>query len=340
MADYRSKPWLYRWLSQTRQHKTSGFTLTEVLVSMIIAGIVITGLLYLVVELLRIDRREIALEQVQRDMQRAIDYIADDLREAVYVYSSPATVTTAIGALDAEIANGAVPVLAFWRPDPVEATLPADCTSEGANSETCELLKTRGATYSLVVYYQEPSDAASAWEGDTTIRRYELAQYPDLDTTGAARYALATGYKDPITDGGSVFETWTPEVTPTADTNKKVLVDYVEDIELAAAPADTVDCRDLIFSLNSPLTGDVDATSDEYNYVLAPADATDQTGFFACIRDPDTPGLFRATQDIYIFLKGDSSTAGNALQPASGNSRFPVLQTQVKLGGVIDRDGE
>lgn len=310
---------------------------------MVVAGIVISGLLYLVVELLRIDRREIALEQVQRDMQRSIDYIADDLREAVYVYPSPATITTEIEALDAEIANGAVPVLAFWRPDPVEATLPADCSTEGSADDetTCELLKTRGATYSLVVYYQEPRDAASAWEGDTTIRRYELSQYPALDTaTGAARYVVAAGYDDPINENGSNFEAWEPSATPTADTNKKVLVDYVDDIDLAAAPADAVDCRDLVFSLNSPLTGETDVNADDYNYVLAPADATDETGFFACIREPEAVGLFRATQDIYLFLRGDTSAAGNALLPAGEGSRFPVLQTQVKLGGVIDRDGE
>ena len=66
-----------------------GFTLIEVLVSMVVAGFVISGLMFLVVDLLRTDQRELTLEQTQQDMKRALDYISDDLREAVFVYDNP-----------------------------------------------------------------------------------------------------------------------------------------------------------------------------------------------------------------------------------------------------------
>ena len=66
-----------------------GFTLIEVLVSMVVAGFVISGLMFLVVDLLRTDQRELTLEQTQQDMKRALDYISDDLREADFVYDTP-----------------------------------------------------------------------------------------------------------------------------------------------------------------------------------------------------------------------------------------------------------
>lgn len=344
MANYRSQTWLYRWLLKTYQsqkHKETGFTLIEVLVSIVIASIVVSGLLFLAVELLRTDQREIALEQVQQDMQRAIDYIADDLKEAVYVYSNPTTdITDKIGALDAEIAAGAVPVLAFWRPEPLETSLPADCSGEGTDEQRCNLLKTRGATYSLVVYYQQPRDTTSVWEGETTLRRYELSQYADLSAAGAAKYTLNTGYADPVTETGSNFETWAPTTSPTDSNDKKVLVDYVDAIIPAATAADTVDCRSLIFDLNQNLTGETDSTEAQYDYVLSPQNVTSTTGFFACVRNPSTEGAFRANQDVYLFLKGKADSTNRFLQPASADSRLPVLQTQVKLGGVINRDGE
>ena len=273
MANFRSQTWLYRWFLQRQrsQHRrNAGFTLIELLISMVMAGIVISGLLFLVVELLRVDRREIALEQVQRDMQRAIDYVSDDLKEAVYVYSTPTTdITDQIGALDAEITAGAVPVLAFWRPDPLDANLPADCSGEGTNENLCNVIKTRGATYSLVVYYQQPKNATSVWDGETTLRRYELSQFANLKATGAARYTINTGYTPPFTDQGAAnFQAWTPTANPTDGNDKTVLVDFVDAIDIAANPVDAVDCRNLIFNLNQDLTGETNVNSDQYDYLF------------------------------------------------------------------------
>ena len=66
----------------------------ELLIAMVISSIVTSGLLYLVIEIMQVDRREASLDQVQRDMQRAINYIGDDLQEALYVYSDPAGIAT------------------------------------------------------------------------------------------------------------------------------------------------------------------------------------------------------------------------------------------------------
>ena len=122
---------------------------------MLVAGIVVSGLLYLVVELLQIDRREAALTQTQQDMQRALDYIADDIREAVYVYSDPATVVSSDKVQD--LPSGSRPILAFWRP--VAQTVPNNLCDKWAPNATdadveqydkCQVLEIRQASYSLV----------------------------------------------------------------------------------------------------------------------------------------------------------------------------------------------
>ena len=342
MAKSRARTWLSSLFKKAGQHpekSPDGFTLIEILVSLFVASLVVSGLLYLVVELLRIDRRELTLETVQRDMQRAMDYISDDLREAVYIYSTPSEITDALDdtALDTDIAtDGAVPVLAFWRIDEIDVAndtaLPNSCATEGTNSTTCEVIKTRRASYTLVVYYQEPQ--YENWEGESVIKRYELVKYEDLNASGADKYDITTGYLDPVTEAGTIFEDWPTELTADADGNSSVLVDYVS--RIAIDDTASVDCNDLINESTSPLTG---ASVTGEAYVLAPTDATSTTGFYACVSNPEE-ALFRTNQDVYIFLQGNADAVTELLAPASDESRLPVLQTQVKLGGVINRDGE
>jgi prepilin-type N-terminal cleavage/methylation domain-containing protein len=65
-----------------------GFTLIELLVAMLISGLLVSGLLYLVVEVLGINQKDSSRNDTQRDMQMAMDYITRDLREAFYVYGA------------------------------------------------------------------------------------------------------------------------------------------------------------------------------------------------------------------------------------------------------------
>lgn len=337
MAKFKSRMLLYKLLAQSRGRKTSsnkGFTLIELLISLVIAGIVVSGLLFVVVELLRVDQREVALDQVQSDMQRAMDYIADDLKEAIYVYEDPTRITAQLDTVNDEVVAGSVPVIAFWRTNEVDVlndtALPADCTSEGDDEDTCVGIKLRRASYTLVAYYQKPRDPALAWEGESAIKRYELAQYEDLNAAGAAKYDLTAGYSLPLEDAGigdvNDFLNWTATTMADGGTTN-VLADYVDYV----APAD----RNAALPVLTCPTYTGDAA-----HVLVPADATEETGFFACIRPADElDGGFRTNQDVFVFLRGDATAASRFLQPASDGSRLPLLQTQVRLNGQIDKQG-
>ena len=72
----------------------SGFTLLELLIAMVIGSIIVSTLLYGVVNILQTDQRDASRSDTQRDMQMAIDYIARDVREATYVYGITQDATT------------------------------------------------------------------------------------------------------------------------------------------------------------------------------------------------------------------------------------------------------
>lgn len=139
--------------------KNRGFTLIELLVAMLISGLIVSGLLYGVVEILGINQKDSSRNDTQRDMQAAIDYITRDLREAFYVYGTEIGVdatgnpTTQLvsclsesptGGAAARGANGQctgllsylpahlraannIPVLAFWKPEPLPQAVAKYC---------------------------------------------------------------------------------------------------------------------------------------------------------------------------------------------------------------------
>ncbi len=298
----------------------SGFTLLELLVAMVVASIVVSGLLYVVTELLKTDRRESVLDQTQRDMQRAIDYIGDDIREAVFIYEDPSVISTASTLND--IPSGAIPVLAFWRPDAINTGLPA-CSTWASTTTTfrqCQVLRTRQSAYSLVVYLQKTRDSNTNWPGKSRIIRYELDKYSNLSTL-----STTAGYNDP-TSAGVGFANWTRlgSTTTTAGT-KTVLVDFVDDP-------------------TSPLSSPPSCTALGAGYTIVPGTAstssTSNTSFFGCIRSssPAAGTSGSGNQDAYLYLRGNTDGAGGSLGPLGRDSSLPTLETRVLMRGVIDKN--
>lgn len=309
---------LYKLLLKSKSFSGAGFTLLELLIAMIISSIVVSGLLYLVVELLQIDRRESVLDQTQRDMQRALNYIADDIKEAVYIYENPSTVTTKLK----DLPSGSLPVLAFWRPDPI-TDIPDCDTAPISTTDTlrreCETLEIRQSAYSLVVYLQKEKDTNANWSGKSRIIRYELDKYSNVDTL-----AKTTGYTDPAGLGFD-FDAWTINGITTNGTSS-VLVDFVDD------PDTTFD--------QPPLNDACNSLGTNYQIVPATATSTANTSFFGCIRDSTAGGGVggSSNQDIYLFLRGNIDGAGGAITSFSDESRLPVLETRVLMRGVIDKN--
>ena len=336
--------WLRRQFVRRRQcyqHPTSGFTLLELLIAMIISSVILSGLLFLVTEMLKIERRETAIDNVQRDMKRALEYVASEVSEAVYVYypledSNPNDdnppvpadgwanddvndVIQSLNGVNGIDLNNVV--LAFWRPEFLEdADIPTTC---GAQDEDCINLQNRRAFYTLVVYEVRPNAANDVWEGQSRLIRHELPKYTD-----PATLALTPGWPDanddafdgPInnTPGATVnFSTWQPNGTP--QLRSAVLVDFV------ANPTD-------------PDLDNADCRGSNNNLERIPPDQETSRSFFSCIRTSSTSG--GENQNLEIFLRGDFEpragvSAALGTNALSDNSLLPTLRTGVFIQGVI-----
>lgn len=319
--------WLGRLLIRAHKFKREGFTLLELLVTLLIGSIIITGLLYLVLEMLQIERRETAVDNTQRDIQRALDYMASDLREAVYIYDDPLNIA---GDTDVfELTNitdlpGNVntTVLAFWRPDPVEDSEIPDCTTfaDGSDDEEeCEVLNVRKSSYTLVVYQLLENDGsgATSWDGKARIVRYELPKYQTVSTL-----TQTPGYREPLDVEASIsFANWTPDGTTAG--NSAVLVDFV------ASPTEPVNDASILACPVGMQRSPNPAT----------VAATNWTSFFACVRDPDVAGA-ATNQDVEVFLRGDfePQDGGGSIQAISESSGLPTLRAGVLIRGVIGKD--
>lgn len=319
---------LWKYLSPTlksrcrslKHNSTRGFTLTEVLVSMIIASLILSGLLSLMVELVTTDAREIARTETQREMQMALDYISTDLREAVYVYDgdcladegSDRKTELCEGLLDyISVPDDSVPVMAFWKLEDLPESLSED-------EQTIS-----GRSHSLVVYYLTRNDENDTiWQGMGRLQRAVLSQYNSQGQEVA-------GYIDPE---GS-FDSWPgPDNAGGNATLRPVtLVDFVDD-----RPMDEID--ELIEE-----TGGASVECPA-GYVLTPSDSTlDAHGFsgvrniYSCVRDEigrridagnnnqDDESAFN--QKVILFLRGNAS--GKPGIRTANEGFMPAIQTQV-----------
>jgi prepilin-type N-terminal cleavage/methylation domain-containing protein len=347
MAKTSLKARLTRFLYPARQTRTQGFTLLELLIVTVIAAGIVSGLVYMVIELLGADQRESSRSETQREMQMAMDYMANDLREATFVYTgdcfSGADATCARGAagvpltnfLPTALTNQSVPIIAFWRQYPLSSTMRNNlCTGGNAAPAVC----LNASSYALVVYSLSRAEG-TIWKGRARITRYILSQF---NNAGVA----ATGYADPSVTG---FQSWPFLVrSGSAPENQQVgapsgspaaLVDFVDDGSGAVALgnptlATTATCPNNPNTLDNPTTLTVNESVD---YILTPR--TDQLGagfanartsFYACV----SPVLADVNQDVILYLRGN---AWNRPGIRSDRTFLPTLETRVLIRGVLNR---
>ncbi|HZG37101.1 MAG TPA: type II secretion system protein [Nodosilinea sp.] len=301
---------LTRWLLTRSRAKHRGFTLIELLVAIVVGSVIIGSLLYLVVELLGVNAREERLTQAQQDVRRALDYISRDVREAVYVYSTPADVVNQLTVADRPPGT---PVLAFWRLTPINVgdINNADCTNP-AKVQECETLKVRHSVYDLVIYSHQDNTGSALWSGPRRIIRYELTNYSNLSTLQST-----PGYRDPSKPGNS-FAGW---LKGTGNTQGKAVV-----------LADFIDRHD---------TGNAAVTCPTGLVAPAVANASNSNNFFVCVRDNSAAGGNVLNQSLYVSLRGNTADPGTGTAvvfgPRSRASSLPAINTEVQVRGVIEK---
>jgi prepilin-type N-terminal cleavage/methylation domain-containing protein len=326
MAKRKLLSWFQRfWFSSRRGDRVKGFTLLELLVTTAIAGGIVSGLLFIVIQLMSVDQRESAQSETQREMQLALNYISTEMRDAVYVYTGTSLAAdpsrrngqSLLDFLPTNLTTESVPVIAFWKQQPFPDAVKLKCAG---STPPAGVACTNGSSYALVVYSLSTYDPNDTWKGNARITRYALTEFNSL--------GVATGgYVNPGVYNNN-FDAWP------YGTNETGLVNLQTTRPANATPAALVDFVDYPVSpaLPVPPVPDVmcpNATTTGVNYVISPT--TGVRSFYACVNDRQTLG---DSQDVVIYLRGNvKGRPGSALASAF----LPTLETRVLSRGVLGR---
>ncbi|AFZ03151.1 hormogonium polysaccharide secretion pseudopilin HpsC [Calothrix sp. PCC 6303] len=179
-------------IQSNHKEQQQGFTLIELLVAMILAVLVITPLLTFMINILDTDRREQAKASSEQEVQAAVDYIARDMEQAVYIYDADGiygktdatdatkSIRGILNQLPTPTETTKVPVLVFWK----RYFLGKDQNvTVGTQNKRAGCLVTLSASvcneqdymlYSLVAYYLVKDNSAT-WNSTTArIERWEI----------------------------------------------------------------------------------------------------------------------------------------------------------------------
>lgn len=299
--------------------KNQGFTLVELLVTILIAGVIIAPILSLMFGLMQDNRKDMASSETQQEMSRALKYMSNELKGAVYVYNGTQLKYLVDKQYLPDFGTNNTPILAFWEVEPVPYNttdkLPTDCTVAGVYSkDECEKLKVSQRSYSLVVYTQSTANTSKTWKGTSRILRYQLRKFDKVTTT---QLTLNTGYVDPLSESPS-FADWPENIN-----DKSLQTARPSNTNVFFALVDFVDTP-----TNDPKTGTIPTC--QTGYERTPSDATNNKSFFACVRTASS-----SNQDTIIYLRGNSE--GKYGLTKDKTVELPTLQTQVLNRGVIQK---
>ncbi|MCC5665289.1 hormogonium polysaccharide secretion pseudopilin HpsC [Nostoc sp. CHAB 5784] len=163
-----------------------GFTLIELLVALLLAFLVITPLLGFMVNILSTDQKEQAKANSEQEIQTAVNYIANDLQQAVYIYDQTAlttnsnTVPASSGIQDqippvkkagvcdsSDTTVTCKPILVFWKRKFLQdGVILSSSTTTDTKDDTF--------VYSLVAYYLI-KDSNTTWSKAARIARFEIS---------------------------------------------------------------------------------------------------------------------------------------------------------------------
>ena len=327
--------------NRSKQAQTEkGMTLVELLVGAIMAFLILTPMLGFVVDMLNTDRREQVKSNTEQDLQAAVDFIAQDLSQAIYIYDNKAINlgTVATPAIRNQLPDNGnpnrIPILVFWKRQQIKNSVPIN-PRVTAKPDTCaNRLNECNDTYvlSLVAYYQfKDNDVTwcqpSGGPCPTRIARYEirdgvrdpstLAYYPTGDTTLAQT-------KDPAFNPLFKISKPTSDVTLAAGLadsqsgaqNPQVLVNYIDNstVNVPVPP----DCKTTLGVTDPPAPAPALTQRD-----LLTADGLTNS-FYACV--DTSKNIARVT------IRGNSlrRLQGNALYNPNNPAYFPTATVQVQ----------
>ncbi len=300
--------------------KTSGFTLIELLVAMIIAFVIIGPLMGFMLNTLNTDRKEQAKATSEQEIQSALDFIAQDLDQAVYIYDADGLTKNSTdnppGIKDqippTAAASGCnsttptcVPVLVFWKRKIIPSVLPVTGNTSQKNDTF---------VYSLVVYYLiQGNNSNGTWSNAARIGRFEIYD----------------GVRDP-TNKSNYIQPYTPSqgfqlfnLTTTGTNLKDIMNRWTNNGSYGNNQAFTL--VDFIDQNSNGLA--IDCTKLSSNAQQVPT--TIVGGFYACVDSSTT------SAQIYIRGNALARIQNIATYNSSQSIYFPTASIQIKGRGFL-----
>ena len=325
--------------NRCRQDQTEkGMTLVELLVGAIMAFLIITPMLAFVVDMLNTDRREQVKSNTEQDLQAAVDFIAQDLSQAIYIYDNGA-IDSIKSNLPANKDKNKIPILVFWKRQRLKDAIPInkavtikpkDCDTNEDNRKQCNDTD----VLSLVAYYQF-KDEDKTWcqpngaTCPTRIARYEIRdglRNPDAKDINNPYYPLEdtkeSQQRDVAFDREFTLNKPTEKVTVIGELvnskgakNSQVLLNYIDHNSVALADDE---CRK---ALDSPKDS---KTAEKLPEDTLRVSDKDTNSFYACV---DT-----AKNLARVTIRGNSlrRLQTDAKYDANKSAFFPTATVQVK----------
>jgi type II secretory pathway pseudopilin PulG len=313
-----------------------GMTLVELLVGAIMAFLIITPMLAFVVDMLNTDRREQVKSNTEQDLQAAVDFIAQDLSQAIYIYDGKG-INQIKAQLPPNDGTSKTPILVFWKRQQIKNSLPIDKNIEPKDCSSKPDKCNDTYVLSLVAYYQF-TDKEPTWcqpSGDpcpSRIARYEISE--------RLRNPYTPDVKNPYYEDGDLIESQKgskafnkdfdfskPTVNVTTGSNlssliPQVLVNYIHHSSTNVPIPTGAQCKDLLSVTPPPAPATFDA-----NDLLITNSLTHS--FYACV---DTSKNIAS-----VTLRGNSLRRLQADAPYNNKNPayFPTATVQVQgLGGL------
>ena len=326
-----------------------GMTLIELLIGTVMAFLIITPMLAFVVDMLNTDRKEQVKANTEQDIQAAVDFIAQDLSQAIYIYDNGAdgVPTLLAGNFLPPVATNGTPILVFWKRQIQKNALPVTPSAQANNPPPsgCVPNATPGTptecndTYvlSLVAYYQV-SGGPGIWcqpSGNSCpsrITRYQIRagiKDPRAADPVNQPYYAATAVKsgqEPSDAYDSSFDISQPTKKVSkvgVNWDSDVLVNYIDH---SSGPAVTGndECQT---ALGTPMdtTGVTPIKIPETTLRIPPAPPDSVNSFYACV--DTSKNIARVT------IRGNSLRrlqANDAEFKTTSSAFFPTASVQVQ----------
>ncbi len=337
--------------------KTSGFTLLELLMAMVLAFLVITPLLGFVVNIMETDRKEQAKANSEQELKAALDYITQDLQQAVYIYDADGLtknnskilgssgiknqIPPVAAGVSGCAANSCVPVLVFWKREERRQVVKVNPNGSscpppaGAVSNNCN----DAYVYSLVGYYLISDNSTSnTWSNSARIARFQIndgvvdpskpliAKKPQYFKFSEEKLNKSDGFNAFDLKGIGTLKQkmnkWQKDTAPYKfDLGNNVLVDYIDRPTPKGNPPGEMEC------LEKLPPGITDKSLLEQR--VPPDNKIDN--FYACVNSNKNY--------VRIYLRGNALARIQKTNPptfsANNSAYFPTVTALVQGNGSL-----